>query len=110
LLGRLGSPPEAIGESLARNDTAALSAAMIGSAERFPAIARIKAPSLWYEGADDHPFSPEDMQLAARFDVETHLIPGADHVAAFRRAHDVLHLVRPFLDKHRSRTRAERDL
>ena len=102
LLRRLGSPEEAIVESLAHNDTAALSAAMVGGADRFPAAANIQAPSLWYEGSDDHAFLPEDLQLAARFDVETHLIPGADHVATFRRAGDVLRIVRPFLDKHRS--------
>lgn len=102
LFGQLGSPEEAIVDSLAHNDTAALSAAMVGGADRFPAVADIQAPSLWYEGSDDHAFSPEDLQLAAQFDVETHLIPGADHVAAFRRASDVLRIVRPFLDKHRS--------
>jgi pimeloyl-ACP methyl ester carboxylesterase len=103
LLRSLGSPEEAIAESLARNDPAALSAAMIGGADRFPAIANIQAPTLWYEGSDDHAFTPEDLQLAAQFDVETHLISGADHVATFRRAGDALRIVRPFLDRHRSR-------
>jgi len=103
LLARLGSPQEEIAESLAHNDTAALAAAMIGGADRFPAIASIQAPSLWYEGSDDHPFTPEDLQLAARFDVETCLIPDANHAAAFRRADDVLRIVRPFLNDHRSR-------
>ena len=36
VFGGLGSPEAAIVESLARNDTAALSAAMIGGADRFP--------------------------------------------------------------------------
>jgi pimeloyl-ACP methyl ester carboxylesterase len=101
LLRHLGSSEEAIAASSARNDTRALSAAMAGCADRFPAVADIHAPSLWYEGSEDHPFSKEDLQLAAQFDVETQLISGADHVATFRRVGDVLRIVRPFLDKHR---------
>ena len=101
MLRHLGSSEEAIADSLNRNDLAALSAAMAGGADRYPSIADIEVPSLWYEGSDDHPFSDEDLQLAATFGVETKLIPGAGHVAAFRRAEDVLRVVRPFLDTYR---------
>jgi pimeloyl-ACP methyl ester carboxylesterase len=88
-------------ESLARNDAAASSAAMVGGADRHPAVADVQAPSLWYEGVLDRAFTPEDLQLAVLFGVETHLISGADHVAVFRQSGDVLRVVRPFLDKHR---------
>ncbi len=98
----MGSPEEAIVESMARNDAAALSAAIAGVAEWAPAAEDVRAPSLWYEGSNDDPFSPADLELAARLGVETHLIPGADHVASFRQADEVLAIVRPFLEQHRS--------
>ena len=96
----MGSPEEAIVESLAHNDTAALSATIVGIADWEPSAADVQAPSLWYQGSEDRPFSSEDVELAARLGVEIDLIPGADNVASFRRADDVLAIVRPFLEKH----------
>jgi pimeloyl-ACP methyl ester carboxylesterase len=53
----MGSPEEAIVESMARNDAAALSAAIAGIAERAPAAENVRAPSLWYEGSNDRPYN-----------------------------------------------------
>lgn len=97
----MGSPEAAIVESLAHNDTAALLATIVGEADWEPSAVDVQAPSLWYKGSEDPPFSPEDLELAALLGVETALIPGADHVASFRRADDVLAIVQPFLEKHR---------
>jgi pimeloyl-ACP methyl ester carboxylesterase len=97
----MGSSEEAIVESMARNDEAALSAAVAGTAEWLPLAEDVLAPSLWYQGSNDKPFTPTDLELAARLGVETHLIPDADHVASFRQADKVLKVVRPFLERHR---------
>lgn len=99
-LRAIGSPEEGIVESLAANDSAALSATVAGMADWSPTAQAISAPSLWYEGGNDAPFSPEDLALASRLGVETHVIEGADHVASFRRVDDALAIVRPFLDRH----------
>lgn len=105
-LRSLGSPEESIVDSLARNDSAALSAAVAGIAEWTPVADDIQAPSLWYEGSNDDPFTPESLELAARLGVETHLIQDADHVESFRWVDDVLAVVRPFLQLHRERASA----
>jgi pimeloyl-ACP methyl ester carboxylesterase len=104
-LRSIGTPDEAVAESLARNDSAAVSATMAGAAEWIPAADEVRAPSLWYMGSDDEGgFTAEELELATRLRVETHVLPGADHVASFRRASDVLSIVRPFLDQHRVMT------
>lgn len=51
-------------------------------------------------GGEDDPFSPDDLALATRLGVDTHVIDGADHAASYRRVDDVLAVVRPFLDRH----------
>lgn len=99
-LRNLGADDAWIAESLARNDSAALSAAFAGAAEWTPIADDIGAPSLWYGGSNDAPFTPEQLELAARLGVETHLIPNADHVESFRSVDDVLTVVRPFLEQH----------
>ena len=103
MLQSIGTSDDGVAESFERNDSAALSACLAGTAEWFPAAEDVGAPSLWYMGGDDaEGFSAKDFELADRTGVEVHVIPGADHVASFRGANDVLPLVRPFLDKHRS--------
>lgn len=79
---------------------------MAGIAEWTPVADDIQAPSLWYQGSNDDPFTPESLELAARLGVETHLIPNADHVESFRWVDDVLAVVRPFLQLHRERASA----
>jgi pimeloyl-ACP methyl ester carboxylesterase len=102
VLRSMGTPDEGISLSLLRNDPAALSAAMAGAAEWRPAADDVDAPSLWYMGSDDDGgFWAADIELATRLGVETHLVPGADHVMSFRRADEVLSFVRPFLERHR---------
>lgn len=100
----MGSPPESVTLSMDRNDSAALAAAMAGSAEWSASPDKIAAPSLWYVGSDDYlaGLTPEALDTASRLGVETHVIPDADHVACFRRTDDVLAFVQPFLDRHRS--------
>jgi len=100
-LRAIGSAEEVIVESLAVNDSAALAATIVGIADWAPSANAITAPSLWYVGGDDDPFSSEDLALATSVGVETHVIDGADHVASYRRVGDVLAVVRPFLDRHR---------
>lgn|GEM_PF-5561446 len=101
-LRSIGAPEEGVAESLARNDSAAVSATMAGAAEWIPAADDIRAPSLWYMGSDDEGgFTTEELELAARLRVETPVLPVADHAESFRRAGDVLSIVRPFLDRHR---------
>ena len=101
-LRSIGTPDEGISVSLERNDPAALSAAMAGSAEWRPVANEVHAPSLWYRGSDDDGgFWAEDVELAARLGVETHVLAGADHVMSFRRTDEVLSFVRPFLEQHR---------
>jgi pimeloyl-ACP methyl ester carboxylesterase len=103
MLQSIGTSDEGVAESLERNDSAALSACLAGTAEWFPAADDVAAPSLWYMGSDDDEgFSVADLELADRTGVEVCAIPGADHVASFSGAHDVIPLVRPFLDQHRS--------
>ena len=100
-LESVGATDETIAESLGRNDSAALSAALAGEAEWFPDVGDLAAPSLWYVGSDDGDgFTGKERELAERFGVETHLIPHADHVASFRRASDVIPIVEPFLGRH----------
>jgi pimeloyl-ACP methyl ester carboxylesterase len=102
-LERIGFTAEAVTQSMERNDSAALVAALAGSAEWSPSPDRIDAPSLWYVGSDDNGgFPPGALDTASRLGVETHVIPGADHVATFQRTNDVLAFVEPFLDRHRS--------
>ena len=101
-LRSIGSAEEVITESVARNDAEALSAAVAGIAEWTPDAQDVQAPSLWYEGSNDDPFSPEALELASRLGVETHLIPDADHVQSFRWTDEVLAVVRPFLKRHRT--------
>ena len=56
-------------------------------------------------GSDDEGgFTPEELELARRLRVETHVLPDADHTASFRRASYALSIVRPFLDQHRAMT------
>lgn len=105
-LRTLGSPEESIVESLSRNDAAALSAAVAGTAEWTPVAEDVRAPSLWYEGSKDDPFTADALEFAARLGVETHLIPDADHVQSFRWADKVLAIVCPFLERHRTQTSA----
>jgi pimeloyl-ACP methyl ester carboxylesterase len=103
-LRELGTPDEMIDEWVARNDTAALSAVMAaiaGAAKVEQDAGDMQAPRLWYRGCEDAQFSQANFEIAARFGVEAHVIPGADHVASFRRAGDVLAVVRPFLERHR---------
>ena len=101
-LESIGSADETIEESLAKNDPAALAATVKGSAEWAPVADDIDAPSLWYKGSDDGGgFSAEELEVAGRLGIETHSMPGADHVASFRRPADALSFVRPFLDRHR---------
>ncbi len=101
-LQSIGSADETIEESIAHNDAAALAATVAGTADWTPAADDIDAPSLWYMGSDDDGgFSADELEVAGRLGVETHSIPGADHVASFRRTADVLSFVRPFLDRHR---------
>ena len=100
-LKSVGATDETIAESLGRNDSAALSAVLAGEAEWFPDVGDVAVPSLWYMGSDDGDgFTGEELELAERFGVETHLIPHADHVASFRRASDVMPIVEPFLARH----------
>ena len=96
-----GLTDEEVVETLAHNDPAALSASMAGTVDWEPAAVDVQAPSLWYKGSDDNPLSPDDLQLADRLGVETHLIPGASHHGSFLRADDALTIVRPFLEQHR---------
>ena len=99
----MGTPAEAMTASIKRNDSAALAATFAGSAEWSPSSDKIGAPSLWYAGSDDNGgFTSEAIETAARLGVETHLMPGADHVATFRRTDDVLAFVQPFLDRYSS--------
>ena len=105
-LRSIGSPEESIVESLARNDPAALSAAVAGIAEWTPSAQEVQAPSLWYQGTNDSPFTPEVLELAAQLGVETHLIPDADHVQSFRWFDEVLQVVRPFLERHSAQASA----
>lgn len=99
---KYGSAEESIEESLARNDPAALAAAVEGAVDWTPAANDIAASSLWYMGSDDAGgFSADQLEVAGRLGVEAHSIAGADHVASFRRTADVLSFVRPFLDRHR---------
>jgi pimeloyl-ACP methyl ester carboxylesterase len=101
-LQSIGSAEETIEESIAHNDPAALAATVAGMADWTPVADDIKAPSLWYLGSeDDGGFSADELKVAGRLGVETHSIPGADHVASFRHTTDVLSFVRPFLDRHR---------
>lgn len=101
-LQSIGSADETIEESLAHNDSAALAATVAGMADWNPAADDIDAASLWYTGSDDDGgFGADELDVAGRLGVETHSIPGADHVASFRRTADVLSFVRPFLDRHR---------
>jgi len=101
LLLSLGTDEAAVAQSLARNDSAALSAAMAGTSGWSPLPDQIRVPSLWYTGSEESPaLSAEVLELASRVGAETHVIPGASHVQAFRRADDVLRTVRPFLDRH----------
>jgi pimeloyl-ACP methyl ester carboxylesterase len=101
-LRSIGAGDDPIEETLAHNDPAALAAAVAGTADWVPIADDIKAPSLWYMGSDDDGgFSAEELEVAARLGVETHSIPGADHVASFRRVDEVVSIVRPFLDRHR---------
>jgi pimeloyl-ACP methyl ester carboxylesterase len=100
-LRSLGSSAEGIAENLARNDLAAISAAMAGTADWEPAAADVQAPSLWYQGSEDDPFTPDDLELAGRLGVQTALVKGADHVASFLRIEDVLSIVEPFLEQHK---------
>ena len=80
----MGSPAESVIASMKRNDSAALAATLAGSAEWSPSPDEIAAPSLWYAGSEDNGgFTPEAIDAAARLGVETHLMPGADHVATF---------------------------
>jgi pimeloyl-ACP methyl ester carboxylesterase len=82
---QVGTPDEMVEEYLAANDAAALSAVMTtDSSDDRPEAADVQAPSLWYQGSEDAPFSQPNLDIAARFGVETHLIPGADRVVAFR--------------------------
>jgi len=98
-----GTPDELVEESVAANDLAALSAVMtVLSSDDRPVAADVQAPSLWYQGAEDAPFSQANLEIATQFGVETHLIPGANHVAGFWQTDDVLAVVRPFLGRHRS--------
>ncbi|MFT7600107.1 MAG: pimeloyl-ACP methyl ester carboxylesterase [Acidimicrobiales bacterium] len=99
----MGSPAEAVTASMQRNDSAALAAAMAGPAEWSATPDKIRAPSLWYVGSDDNGgFTREAVDTASRLGVETHVMPGADHVAVFRRTDDVLAFVQPFLDRNNS--------
>jgi pimeloyl-ACP methyl ester carboxylesterase len=98
-----GASDEEIGDTLAHNDAAALSAVLAGTADWFPAAEDVVAPTLWYKGSDDSGgFSAEEVDLAERLGVETHLLSDSNHVAAFVRADDALSFIRPFLDKHRN--------
>jgi hypothetical protein len=84
-----------------RNDSATLAAALAGSAEWTPSPDKLGAPRLWYIGSDDNGrLTPDAVDTASRLGVETHAIPGADHVASFRRTEDALAFVHPFLDRH----------
>ena len=99
----MGTPAEAMTDNMERNDSAALAAALAGAADWTASPDKIGGPSLWYVGSEDNGgFSPEAVATASRLGVETHVIPGADHVASFRRTDDVLAFVRPFLDRYRS--------
>ncbi len=82
----LGTPPEAVTLSMERNDSAALAAALAGSAQWSASPDKIEAPSLWYAGSDDNRgFTPQALDTASRLGVETHVISSADHIASFRR-------------------------
>jgi pimeloyl-ACP methyl ester carboxylesterase len=101
LLRALGAAEADVAESLRRNDSAALAATFAGTAEWDAVPDQIDAPSLWYSGSEETQLlSPEVLELAKRLGVETHVIPGADHAASFRRAEDALTIVRPFLDRY----------
>jgi pimeloyl-ACP methyl ester carboxylesterase len=95
-----GASEEQVEEALGHNDAGALSASMAGTADWYPLPVDVHAPSLWYIGSDDGGFPPADLELVEGLDLETHLVPDADHVMAFVRAQDVLSIVQPFLDKH----------
>ena len=97
-----GLADEEVVETLARNDAGALSASMAGTVDWESDAGDVQAPSLWYKGSDDNAFSPDELELAERLGVETHLIPGADHHGSFLRVDDALTIVRPFLERHRS--------
>ena len=76
-------------------------AALAGSAEWTPCPDKIGVPTLWYVGSDDNGrLTPDAVDTASRPRVETHVIPGADHVASFRRTEDGLTFVHPFLHRH----------
>jgi pimeloyl-ACP methyl ester carboxylesterase len=96
-----GASDEEIADVLANHDPAALSAAIAGSADWSPNADDVRAPTLWNHGSnDDGGFFDEVLELAARLGVETHLLPGANHLTAFTQADLVLRVVRAFLDKH----------
>ena len=95
----VGSTDDSVRDSLMRNDPEALSACWIGGAEYFPPGKAITAPMLWYLGSNDQGgFSDAALELAKQVHAETHTIDGASHASAFRRSHEVLPVVRPFLD------------
>lgn len=98
----MGTPDDVVATYVAANDPAAFSAVMAaGANEERTDAADVQAPSLWYQGTEDAPFTRESLEIAARCGVETHLILGADHAAAFNRANEALAFVRPFLEQHR---------
>jgi pimeloyl-ACP methyl ester carboxylesterase len=102
-LKAIGTPEDGVRQSVARNDIAALSACMRAGAEWFPSAHDIRAPMLWYFGADDQGgFTPEQLDLAKRVDAETFTVADANHVMSFRWAPQVVSSVRPFLHRHRS--------
>ena len=100
-LRMLGADDDFIRPSLERNDTAALSACLVGFARYFPAASDVNCPSLWYSGTDDVALKAarhEVMDLAKQLHVETRDVPDASHVGAFLCSGEVLAFVKPFLD------------
>jgi pimeloyl-ACP methyl ester carboxylesterase len=86
-------------DGLARNDAEALACALEGSFTWFATAADITAPSLWYRGGAEADFTEAGRAHAAANGVELHVVPDANHTAAFHRSAEVLALVRPFLDR-----------
>jgi hypothetical protein len=93
----LAMPEALIEEWVAHNEPECLVAALHGSVEWSTSSDDVRAPMLWYVGADEGGFTDDEVAYAKRDGIATHVVPDANHWDAFRRAGDVLDFVGPFL-------------
>jgi pimeloyl-ACP methyl ester carboxylesterase len=102
VLGSLAMPRALIEEWVVHNQPECLVAALRGSVEWSASSDDLRAPMLWYVGADEGGFSDDELAYAQSRGIPTHVLPNANHWDAFRRASEVLDFVRPFLVANRS--------